>query len=56
MPPLSTNLHWKMYENGIKARKLVIRLKSAFKTLFSSGNIYGLEWGGSGNGASTWIC
>jgi len=45
MPPLSTDLHLRMYEKGKKSRKLVTRLKSAFKMVFSSENIYGLEWG-----------
>jgi SAM-dependent methyltransferase len=43
--PLSTNLHLKMYEKGKKDRGLGARLKSACKMVFSSGNIYGLEWG-----------
>jgi ubiquinone/menaquinone biosynthesis C-methylase UbiE len=34
-----------MHEKSKKNRELVIRLKSAFKMVFSSGKIYGLEWG-----------
>lgn len=45
MPPLSTNLHLRMHEKGGETRELVIRLKAACKMIFSSGNIYGLEWG-----------
>jgi ubiquinone/menaquinone biosynthesis C-methylase UbiE len=34
-----------MYEAGKNKRKLLNRLKSALKMIFSSGDIYGLEWG-----------
>ncbi len=45
MPQLSTDLHLSMHEKSKKKRELAIRLKSAFKMVFSSGKIYGLEWG-----------
>jgi SAM-dependent methyltransferase len=45
MPQVSANLHLGMHAQGKKTRGLGVRLKSALKLVFSTGNMYGLEWG-----------
>jgi len=45
MPDLNTSIHLDMLQNFRRRNRRLRRLLGALRDVFSSGNIYGLEWG-----------